>query len=148
MLITAGNTSKFNTMTASWGGFGILWNLPVAFIFVRPTRYTYRFTEKAEYFTLCFFERKYRKALNYCGSHSGREVDKIKATGLIPQATGKGNVYFKQARLILECRKIYFHDINPEYFLEKAINDNYPLKDYHRLYIGQVENCWYNEQDV
>ena len=139
MLITAGKKGDFNTMTASWGGFGILWHQPVAFIFVRPTRYTHQF------FFLCFFERKYRKALNYCGNHSGRDVDKIRATGLVPGNTIKGNIFFTQARLILECRKLYYDDIEPEHFIEENIQNNYPLKDYHRLYVGRVENCWYNE---
>ena len=36
MLVTAGNKEKLNTMTASWGGIGWLWNRPVAFVFIRP----------------------------------------------------------------------------------------------------------------
>ena len=64
MLITAGTLDKFNTMTASWGGFGILWNEPVSFVFVRPTRFTYLFMEKNDFFTLSFFDHKYRKILN------------------------------------------------------------------------------------
>src|SRR5512135_3733306 len=81
MLITAGNKGHFNTMTASWGGFGIIWNHPVAFIFVRPTRYTYQFLEQYDRFTLCFFGKGYRKILNICGSTSGRDVDKMARTG-------------------------------------------------------------------
>ena len=46
MLVTAGTPEKFNTMTASWGGTGWLWNKPVAFVFIRPERYTYEFIEK------------------------------------------------------------------------------------------------------
>jgi flavin reductase (DIM6/NTAB) family NADH-FMN oxidoreductase RutF len=145
MLVTAGTKDHFNTMTASWGGMGILWNKPIAIIFIRPTRYTYEFTELSDSFTLCFFDKKHRKALNYCGSHSGREVDKIKETGLITQVTEPGNVYFRQARLIIECRKIYFQDLDPDHFLDPATSSNYPLRDYHRMYFGRIENCWYNE---
>ena len=49
MLITAGNGQSADTMTASWGGLGALWNKPVSFAFIRPTRYTYDFTEREEY---------------------------------------------------------------------------------------------------
>ena len=82
MLITAGTSDRFNTMTASWGGWGHLWNRDVTFSFVRPQRHTFGFMEQAEYYTLCFFDKEHQAALDYCGSHSGRDVDKIAATGL------------------------------------------------------------------
>jgi len=135
LLITAGTIDKFNTMTAGWGAMGILWGKEVCFVFVRPSRYTYQFMEKSEYFTLCFFEEKYRDILNYCGSHSGKNTDKIKNTGLKPVSTDLKNVYFAQSRLVLECKKIYFQDINPEYFLDKNIEKNYSTQDYHRIYV-------------
>jgi flavin reductase (DIM6/NTAB) family NADH-FMN oxidoreductase RutF len=141
MLITAGGIDSFNTMTASWGGFGILWNKPVVFCFVRPVRYTYKFMEKSDYFSASFFTMEYRDALNFCGKYSGRDVDKIKATGLTPIASPNESVYFDQARLVLECRKLYFSDINPEHFLLPEINRNYPNADYHRMYIGEITNC-------
>jgi flavin reductase (DIM6/NTAB) family NADH-FMN oxidoreductase RutF len=142
MLITAGMEGNFNTMTASWGGFGIIWNQPMAYIFVRPQRYTFQFLEKYEMFTLSFFGTGYRKALNFCGSRSGRDFDKIAETGLNPVISDKGNIYFQEARLVFECRKMYFQDISPENFLDPKIDLNYPGKDYHRLYFGKIEKCW------
>jgi flavin reductase (DIM6/NTAB) family NADH-FMN oxidoreductase RutF len=141
MLITAGNEDKFNTMTASWGGLGFLWNVPVSYIFIRPQRFTYQFVEASEYFTLCFFEPEYKKILSYCGSRSGKDEDKVKACGLIPEITAHGSVYFEQAKLVLECRKLYHTDIDPSNFTEQSIQRNYPLKDYHRMYIGKIINC-------
>jgi flavin reductase (DIM6/NTAB) family NADH-FMN oxidoreductase RutF len=139
MLITAGNFKSFNTMTASWGALGELWNKKVAFAFVRPTRHTYAFTESADYFTLTFFEGKYRNILDFCGNKSGRDVDKIAATGLIPIEWKGKAVYFEQARLVLVCRKVYFQDLNPEQFLDPVIHKAYPKKDYHRMYVGEIE---------
>jgi flavin reductase (DIM6/NTAB) family NADH-FMN oxidoreductase RutF len=138
MLITAGSVDSFNTMTASWGGLGVLWNKNVCFCVVRPTRYTYNFMEKSNYFTLSFFEEKYRDVLNFFGTHSGRNVNKIEKTGLTPQKGSKGVPFFDEARLVIEARKIYFQDINPGNFLDDSIDDNYPEKDYHRLYIGEI----------
>ncbi|HEX7410914.1 MAG TPA: flavin reductase [Bacteroidales bacterium] len=146
MLITAGKLESFNTMTASWGGFGILWNKPVVFCFVRPVRYTYQFMEKSDFFTATFFDRKYRKALDFCGANSGRDMDKMAATGLKPLASPNGSVYFEQARLVLECRKLYFSDIDPEHFLVPAINKNYPNADYHRMYIGEIVSSMQREK--
>lgn len=139
MLITAGNMQSFNTMTASWGGLGVLWNKNVAFCFVRPSRYTYGFMEKAWGFTLSFFDKQYRKALNFCGSHSGRDCDKVAETGLTPVSFDDEMVYFEQARMVLICKKLYFHDIIPAHFLDPALDGiNYPLKDYHRMYIAEI----------
>jgi flavin reductase (DIM6/NTAB) family NADH-FMN oxidoreductase RutF len=142
MLITAGGIGSFNTMTASWGGFGILWNKPVIFCFVRPVRHTYLFMEKSDFFSATFFDKQYRKALNYCGKYSGRNVDKIKATGLTPIVSPRGSIYFDEARLVLECRKLYFSDIDPGHFILPEINHNYPDADYHRMYIGEITNCF------
>ena len=82
MLITSGTEEKLNTMTASWGGLGVIWNTNVSFIFVRPQRYTFEFLEENDYYTLSFFGDEYKKVLSYCGKNSGRNVDKISATGL------------------------------------------------------------------
>lgn len=142
MLVTAGDITDFNTMTASWGTMGELWHRKVAMCFVRPQRYTYQFMEKSDFFTLSFFDPEYQEALDFCGQNSGRDTDKMKATGLIPFETDSGSVSFEQARLIIECRKIYIDDFKPENFLDRALHDGYPKKDYHRLYIGKIEHCW------
>ena len=140
-LVTAGTEKSFNTMTAGWGGLGVLWNKKVCFIYIRPTRYTFEFLEKNETFTLSFFGSEHRKTLNYCGSHSGRDVDKAKETGLTPGITENGSVYFSEARLVIECKKIYTQDLDPGAFLDPGIEKNYPQKDYHRLYVGEILQC-------
>jgi flavin reductase (DIM6/NTAB) family NADH-FMN oxidoreductase RutF len=143
MLITAGPPEAYNTMTASWGGLGVLWNKNVCWCVIRPVRYTYEFMEKAGNFTLSFFDETYRDALNVCGTQSGRDINKAEAAGLTP-AAGKlaGTTYFEQARLVLECRKIYTQDLNPELFLDRSIESLYPQKDYHRMYFGEVMGCF------
>lgn len=144
LLITAGTKNNFNTMTASWGGFGVLWRKNVAFIVVRPTRYTYEFLESADSFTLSFFEEKYRDVLNLCGTKSGRDLDKAAAAGITPVEDTPGLVYFDEARLVLECKKLYFHDFDPRNFLEEGINELYN-DDYHRLYIGEITKSYIKE---
>lgn len=138
MLVTAGSLKSFNTMTASWGTLGELWNRKIAVCFVRPSRYTYEFMEREEMFSLSFFHERYRDALNYCGTKSGRDVDKMANTGLTPAVSKHGTVYFEQARLVLICRKMYTQDIDPARFLDPRIEKNYTQKDYHRMYIGEI----------
>ena len=141
MLITAGSIKSWNTMTASWSGLGVLWNKPVAFAFVRPTRHTYGFMERSGRFTLSFFHARFRQALVFCGTHSGRDTDKAAATGLEPLAVAPGAVSFRQARLVMVCRKLYTTDIAPGRFLDPKIDKLYPKKDYHRLYVGEITAC-------
>jgi len=138
-LITAGEKENFNTMTASWGTLGVLWNKPVAICFIRPTRYTYGFAEESDIFTMSFFADEYKHILKFCGANSGRDTDKIKETGLLPLTTENNGISFEQARLVFECKKIYFDDLKPVFFIPEDIDEKiYPEKDYHRMYIGEI----------
>lgn len=141
-LLTAGNEKSFNTMTVSWGAMGELWNKDVCFCFVRPQRYTFEFTEREEYFTLSFFGEEYKKALSFCGSHSGRDCDKIKETGLSP-ITLDGSIAFDEAEIIVVCKKLAFQDMKPDGFIDGTIDGKcYPDKDYHRTYVGEIVACY------
>ncbi len=145
MLVTAGTPEKFNTMTASWGGIGWLWNKPVAFVFVRPERYTHEFIERNEYLTLDFLGDENKKIHAVCGSKSGRNVDKIAETGLKPQITPDGNVTFEQARLTLECRKMYTNMIKPANFIDKEPIEKWYDEahgGFHQMYIVEIVNIW------
>ena len=142
MLITAGESGNFNTMTASWGTLGILWHLPVAVCFVRPQRYTFGFMESSHHYTLCFLEDHHRDILQFCGTRSGKDVDKVAETGLVPLITETGNIYYEQCKMVLECRKIYSDSLLEERFLDSnLIGKNYPNKDFHKFYIGEIISC-------
>ncbi len=138
MLITAGNLENYNMMTASWGTAGVLWKKPVVFVFIRPQRYTYEFIEKQAHFTVSFFPKEHKGLLNLCGTTSGRDLNKMNIEGMNALETPSGAIAFKEARLILECRKIYYDDINPDFFQIFDIEKVYPSKDYHRFYIGEI----------
>lgn len=142
-LLTAGNIDKVNTMTISWGTVGVLWNKPVFFAFVRPQRYTFDFINRNHYFTISFFEEEYKKALDYCGKHSGRDNDKIKNSGLTSHPTDLGNVIFEQARIALECKKLYVDTIKPEGFIDPSIiRSTYQNNDFHSMFIGEIITCY------
>lgn len=139
MLITAGDADRFNAMTASWGTAGILWNKPVAVCFIRPERYTYEFVEKHDRLTLSFLPDTYRKALSYCGSHSGRDGDKLSACGLHGAITPDGIPYIGEARLVLQCRKLYADDLRTAAFLDPALLSHYEKGGFHRFYVCEIE---------
>jgi flavin reductase (DIM6/NTAB) family NADH-FMN oxidoreductase RutF len=147
MLVSAGDTrtdkGNWNTMTASWGGLGVLWGKNVAFVFVRPVRQTYAFFNANPLFSLSFFDPARHAALELCGAKSGRDTDKAAEAGLTPIVfggdTAPGTVGFEEAREIIICRKLYTHDFDPAKFLDPSIDGAcYPQKDYHRMYIGEV----------
>jgi flavin reductase (DIM6/NTAB) family NADH-FMN oxidoreductase RutF len=141
LVLTAGDYSagQFNAMTVSWGFLGVMWDKMVAQVVVRPHRYTYQFIEKYPTFTLCVFASSYRPALNLLGTRSGRDGDKIKDSGLTPEPASRvAAPCFEQAELVLECSKLYWQDLDPAHFLDPQIDKNYPRKDYHRVYFGEV----------
>jgi len=140
-LLAAGDfaAGTYNFLTVAWGGLGCMWKHPLAMIVVRPTRYTYEFLEKFPDFTLNLFPPGFSDKLTYCGSHSGRQVDKVRETGLTPTACRRvAAPGFAEAELVLECRKTYYSDLQPAHFLADYIEGNYPAKDYHRVYFGEI----------
>jgi flavin reductase (DIM6/NTAB) family NADH-FMN oxidoreductase RutF len=141
-LLTCGDHSagRFNTMTVGWGGLGCMWKRPMVMVVVRPQRYTFEFMEEYPDFTICHFPSGNSQTLTYCGSHSGRDVNKIDECGLSLIASSRVEAPgFEEADLILECSKMYFDDFKPEHFLAGFIEENYPAKDYHRLYLGEIK---------
>jgi flavin reductase (DIM6/NTAB) family NADH-FMN oxidoreductase RutF len=163
VLITAGTRENFNTMTASWGGLGCLWGRNVATVYVRPQRYTYKFLEENESFSICTFDKKYKDVLNFCGTNSGRDIDKMKETGL-SAVFSENAPYFKQAEFVFICKKIYRQDMSEDCFSDSKIIDDWYAQDLqknqtkesiksfslanfaktsslHRIYIGEIEKC-------
>jgi flavin reductase (DIM6/NTAB) family NADH-FMN oxidoreductase RutF len=133
-----GGDRTFNSMTVSWGGLGFIWGRPLAIVVVRPQRYTFEFMERGSDFTLCAFGEAQRAAINLLGTKSGRESDKLKASGLTPIAVPPvSSPGFAEAELILGCRKSYWQDMDPTHFLADYIEPLY-RGDYHRIYFGEV----------
>lgn len=139
LLITAEKDGKVNTMTASWGGLGILWNKKVAYIFIRPQRYTKEFVDSADRLSLSVLPNSYRKELTYLGRVSGRDEDKIEKANLNLKKY-EDVPYFKEARLTLIGRKLYAQSLEESSFIEKNIIETcYPEKDYHTMYVVEIE---------
>lgn len=141
MLVTASDKSgeKVNTMTASWGGMGVLWGKKVAFVFIRPQRYTFEFIEQNDRLTLSFFGGEKREALTLCGRKSGRDCDKIKEAGLETVRLGEGLYSFTDAKVVLSCRKIYTDFIKEENMLDESIMKNYANGDFHKVFVCEIE---------
>lgn len=142
ILITSGTDDKINVMTASWGGLGVLWEKPVSFCFINPTRYSINTMDKGDTYTISFYTEAYKDAMLYCGTKSGRDTDKIKGSGLTPIKTPSGATVFSEAWMILECKKIIAQPIQSESVIVKPSNNDWSKNGYHKMYIGEILNVW------
>ncbi len=142
-VVSAGDSTAFNPMTISWGALGHVWGEPAVTIYIRNSRHTYPFIDNGKYFVLNAFDEEYRDKVKFIGSNSGRDLDKVKETGLTPKFTENGNPYFDEARLVIECEKIYFDDIVPAQLFEEGQKMYSADSDEtHRMFIGRIINVW------
>ncbi len=141
ILISAGNLTKYNMMTASWATFGILWNKPIAQVFIRPSRYTYDFIDENEFFSICFFNDSYKDILALLGSKSGKNFNKMKIQGLNPIDYENKTIYFEQSEQVLILKKIYKTKFDGNDIDKDVKSLFYPdNKDFHFIFYGQIVN--------
>lgn len=147
LLITAKKKDgSVNTMTASWGGIGFMWNKPVCLCAIRPQRYTHEFAEAADRITMSFLDSNMHKALEICGKESGRNCDKIKLAGL-NLINDDDIAYFEESRLVYVGKKIYIGKFEESSFLDKSIIPKcYPKSDFHDVYVCEIEKVLVKKQ--
>lgn len=136
-LVTAGNKNKFNSMTISWGSFGVLWFKNVATIYIRKSRYTYELLKDNDYFTISFYDTDYKKDLSIMGTKSGRDTDKLKETSLTPKYLSEV-VTYEEAEITLVCKKIYVTKMNVNDMPEEIQKQFYENDSEHYMIIGEI----------
>ena len=136
-LLTAGDSDRFNTMTISWGGLGTIWGKPVATVYVRTSRYTHDFMDAKEFFTVSFYPEECKRILGVLGSKSGRDMDKMKESGLTPVQAGE-SMSFKEAEVTLVCRKLFKQQLNVANMPEDVAKAMYEGQAPHDMYIGEI----------
>lgn len=143
MLVSLGNEESHNMMTASWGFMGEMWGKDCAIAAIRPTRHTYSFIKERNTFALCFMGEN-KEVHKICGSKSGRDIDKVKETGLTPIFTDD-TMYFEEARLVVICKKLYTQDLDPKGFENSEIDEKWYNNDYHTMFYGEIEKILIKE---
>lgn len=146
-VITAGTDSLYNSMTASWGGWGRLYEKQVAWCTLGAGRYTLELIKQNGTYTFSFFDESHKEQVLFLGSKTGRDSDKMKELKLTKVDTPSGNITYKEAFLVLECKLIQQSTINPEdvkesedkEFLNKAYKS---VNGYHQLLIGDITKVW------
>jgi flavin reductase (DIM6/NTAB) family NADH-FMN oxidoreductase RutF len=137
-ILASGTIENHNCMTVAWASLGFLWRRPMAFVYVRPQRYTYLFMEKYDYFSINFFTNDYSDVINLCGTYSGRDINKMKLEKITPIDYFNKVIYYKEAKTVLICKKVYYQDLDPANIIDKSVFKLYPLKDFHRIYYGEI----------
>lgn len=138
LLVAAEKENRVNMLTASWGQVGIMWGKPVVNIFIRESRFTKTYIDSGETFTICVLPQELRSVYNFCGSKSGRDFDKVKETRLTVEHDGVFP-YFKESRLVIECKKLYGQVLSESAFLDKETYKKwYPTNDLHTQYIAEI----------
>lgn len=136
-LVSAGSKKEANAMTVSWGGVGVLWGKNVVFVFIRDSRYTKEFIDNGDFFSVSFLDKNYKDALSYCGSHSGRNEDKIANAGL--SWDYKHSIPFiDEGNFVLLCEKLSATKITDDSFISPDIKKWYADGDMHTMYIGEI----------
>lgn len=141
-LVSAGDLDDFDTCTIGWGSLGDIWGginkgRPIVTVYVNPTRYTNDYLMNNEYFTVSFYDEKYRDDLLLLGTKSKRDIDKVALSCLTPEQFGR-SVTFRQAKYTFLCKKIYTHQFMKENMHEDyqhIYNDRFPP---HFEYIGEI----------
>lgn len=153
-LLTTKANGKVNAMTISWGSLGIEWAKPIFVTYVREHRYTRQFLDTCGEFTVCFpMENSDKKIGTFCGTKSGKDVDKIKELNLTLVDSELLSVpAIKEYPMILECKILYkqAQDINslPLSIREKdypqSVDSTAPLanKDFHIAYYGEIVKAY------
>ena len=137
---------KLNTMTIGWATFGFIWQKPIMMVAVRLSRHTFGIIEKALDFTVTIPLGDMSKATAFCGSKSGRDVDKFKMCNLeTADARNVASPIIKVPGIHYECKIVYKSAMNPAHLDKNYDKALYQQKDYHTHYFGEILACYETE---
>lgn len=139
LLVATKKSGRSNVMTIGWGAVGVIWRRPIFLVMVRPSRYTYEFMEEAGEFTVNIPTAELREWVTFCGTHSGRDVDKFAAGKVsVSPAQLVHGVTIDACPIVYECRVVHKNDVIPANLEPNIAAASYPSGDFHRLYYGEI----------
>ncbi|MCD7972458.1 MAG: flavin reductase [Candidatus Azobacteroides sp.] len=146
-VITSGNPERYNSMVASWGGWGIMFEKPVTWCMLRANRYTLELMREYKTYTMAYFDDNFKDQIMLFGTQSGRNTEKMKESTLTAVQTPSGSMSFKEAKLIIECELSEVTTVSPDDFSEPSsrqfIEEGYgDAKEYHKLVFGNITGIW------
>lgn len=152
ILLTTKGRGMVDTMTIGWGTIGIEWGRPVFVAYVRESRFTKELLDENPEFTVNVpVGQVDGKILGFCGTKSGRDVDKIRELGLhLEEPVNITVPGIRELPLTLECKVIY-RDPQPTEGLPQEILDRYypevnGRRDAHIAYYGEIVSAYIIEE--
>ena len=151
-VITAGKEDHYNSMIGSGGGLGMLFMKPTTWCILRADRYTLELIQEEQTYTMSYFSNEFKERMLFLGSKSGRDSEKMKEVELTSVQTPSGDMSFKEARLILECKLTALTVANPDDFYTQEtkdyINEAYQEANvYRKLAFGEITRVWMKKQE-
>lgn len=139
-LFVMDKNKRVNIMTIGWGQVGIMWGKKVFSVPVKNTRFTYDLLKNAEDFTISFpCEDRYKKEIQYVGTYSGRNEDKIKKLNLKLESSKFVKTPHLEGLFHIECKIINKIDTNPNtLYIDK--NKFYKIDEFHEIIVGEILN--------
>ena len=149
VLLTTASEGTVNTMTIGWGHIGIEWGKPIFVAYIRASRHTKDMLDQNGEFTVNIpYGDVDKQILGFCGTKSGRDVDKIAHVGLTLESPEKISVPgIKELPLTLECKVIYTCKQEPAAIPQDIQDRFYPAdeageQDYHIAYYGEIVDAY------
>ncbi|MFW6207475.1 MAG: flavin reductase family protein [Spirochaetota bacterium] len=135
---------KTNTMIIGWGGINVYFRRPIFIVPVRLSRYTHELIEASTHFTVSVPRSgELTKAIEFCGSKSGRDYDKFAECNLTPVPGRETDVpVVGECRLHYECQIIYKQHMQSDKLNPNIDAEVYPNSVYHSFYFGQIVACY------
>lgn len=147
LLASTKRSGRSNVMTIGWGTVGIIWGKPAFIVMVRPSRYTYEFIEESGAFTVNVPTPEMRSLASFCGTKSGRDVDKFAALGMaVSPGQRVQSITIDACPLVYECRVVHKNDVIPANLDAEVASRAYPRGDYHRVYYGEILGVFAHEE--
>lgn len=142
LLVSRGREGRPNAMAIGWGTVGVIWQIPVFTVLVRPSRFTWRLIEETHEFVVAVAGPTLKDAVTYCGTVSGRDHDKFEEKGLTAIPSKQVRVpRVRECGIHFECRVVHTNDVIPAQLDGGIRSQCYPRGDFHRLYFGRILAC-------
>ncbi|MGM0601677.1 MAG: flavin reductase family protein [Bacillota bacterium] len=140
VFLTTKNDGEVNTMTMGWGTTGFIWNRNIVMVPVRKSRHTHHLIENSDYFTVSVpLNGQFKEELQFCGTRSGRDYDKINELNLDLEEVKETEVpIIKGNDLHFICEIKYKQDMIKENLDEDILENKYPDRDMHTFYYGEI----------
>jgi flavin reductase (DIM6/NTAB) family NADH-FMN oxidoreductase RutF len=139
LLVSQGRNGIPNAMAIGWGTVGIIWGKRIFTVLVRPSRYTFSRLEESASFTVNVPSPALYRAVDFCGTRSGRDYDKFAECSMTAEPSRTiATPGIAESPAIYECRIVHTNDVISANLDPLIVADAYPSGNFHRIHYGEI----------